>query len=38
MFAGKNLLDYTIYFLQMSKKNDKMIYMYFKDKYGKSWV
>ena len=37
MLAGKNLLDYTKLFSPNDyKKNDKIIYKYFKDKYGKS--
>ena len=35
MFAGKALLDYTNFFLPTTKKNEKTIYKYFKDKYGK---
>ena len=39
MDAGKILLDYTNLFSPNdSKKNDKIIYKYFKDKYGKSRV
>ena len=39
MLAGKNLLDYTNFFLQNDyKKNDKIIYKYFKDKYAKSQI
>ena len=36
MLAGKTLLDYTnLFSLNDYKKNDKIIYKYFKDKYGK---
>ena len=36
MIAGKNLLDYTNSFsLQDYKKNEKIIYKYFQEKYGK---
>ena len=36
MLAEKTLLDYTNLFpLNDYKKNDKIIYKYFKDKYGK---
>ena len=36
--SGKTLLDYTDLFPSKNyKKNDKIIYKYFKDKYGKSW-
>ena len=35
VFAGKALLDYTNFFLPTTKKNEKTIYKYFKDKYGK---
>ena len=39
MVAGKTLLDYTNSFsLNDYKKNDKITYMYFKEKYGISWV
>ena len=42
MVAGKTLLDYTNLFPPNNcKKNDKIIYKYFQDKYGrrsKSWV
>ena len=42
MLARKTLIDYIIFFsLNDYKKNDKIIYKYFKDKYGrrsKSWV
>ena len=42
MLAGKTLLDYSnLFSLNDYKKNDKIIYKYFKDKYGrrsKSWV
>ena len=42
MLAGKTLLDYTnLFFQNVYKKNEKIIYKYFKDKYcrrGKSWV
>ena len=39
MNAEKTLLDYTNLFSPNdSKKNDKIIYKYFKDKYGKSRV
>ena len=35
MVAGKTLLDYTNSFsLNDYKKNDKITYMYFKEKYG----
>ena len=35
MFAEKTLLDYTSLFSPNDcKKNDKIIYKYFKDKYG----
>ena len=38
MIAGKTLLDYTNLFSPNDyKKNDKIIYNYFKDKYGKHW-
>ena len=34
--AGKTLLDYTNFFSPNDyKKNDKIIYKYFKDKYGR---
>ena len=40
MLAGKTLLDYTnLFFQNVYKKNEKIIYKYFKDKYcrrGKS--
>ena len=37
MLAGKTFLDYTNYFaLNDYKKNGKIIYKYFKDKYVKS--
>ena len=37
MLAGKNLLGYTNLFSPNDdKKNDKIIYKYFKDKYVKS--
>ena len=37
MPAGKTLLDYTnLFSLHNYKKNDKIIYKYFKDKYVKS--
>ena len=36
MLAGKTLLDYTNLFSPNDyKKNDKIIYKYFKDKYGR---
>ena len=36
MLAGKTLLDYTIFFSPNDyKKNDQIIYNYFKDKYGR---
>ena len=36
MLAGKALLDYTNLFSPYYyKKNDKIIYKYFKDKYGR---
>ena len=36
MIAGKTLLDYTNLFSRNdSKKNDKIIYKYFKDKYDR---
>ena len=36
MLAGKTLLDYTNLFSPNAyKKNDKIIYKYFKDKYGR---
>ena len=36
MLAGKPLLDYTNLFSSNNyKKNDKIIYKYFKDKYGR---
>ena len=36
MLAGKTLLDYTNLFSSNNyKKNDKIIYKYFKDKYGR---
>ena len=39
MLAGKTLLDYTNLFPPNDyKKNDKIIYKYFKDKYVKSQV
>ena len=39
MIAGKTLLDYTNLFSPNDlKKNDKIIYKYFKDKYVKSRV
>ena len=42
MVTGKTLLDYTNLFPPNNyKKNDKIIYKYFQDKYGrrnKSWV
>ena len=34
MLEGKTLLDYTNLF----SPNDKIIYKYFKDKYGKPWI
>ena len=37
MLEGKNVLDYTnSFFPNDCKKNDKIIYMYFQDKYVKS--
>ena len=39
MLAGKNLLDYTNSFSANDyKKNDKIMYKYFKDIYGKSRI
>ena len=41
MLAGKTLLDHTnllYYSPNYYKKNDLIIYKYFKDKYAKSWV
>ena len=39
MLAGKTLLDHTnLFSLNDHKKNDKIIYKYFKDKYVKSGV
>ena len=36
MVAGKTLLDYTnLFYLNNYKKNDKIIYKYFKDKYDR---
>ena len=36
MLAGKTLLDYTYLFSPNGhKKNDKIVYKYFKDKYGR---
>ena len=36
MIAGKTLLDYrNLFSLNDYKRNDKIIYKYFKDKYGK---
>ena len=36
MIGGKTLLNYThLFSSNYYKKNDKIIYMYFKDKYGK---
>ena len=36
MLAGKTWLDYTnLFSLSDYKKNDKIIYKYFKDKYGR---
>ena len=36
MLAGKTLLDYTNLFSPNDiKKNDKILYKYFKDKYGR---
>ena len=36
MLAGKTLLDYTnLFFPNDCKKNDKIIYKYVKDKYGR---
>ena len=36
MLAGKNLLDYTNLFSPTDyQKNDKIVYKYFKDKYGR---
>ena len=36
MIARKTLLDYTDFFSPNNyKKNDKIIYTYFKDKYGR---
>ena len=37
LLAGKNLLDYTnLFSTNYYKKNDKIIYKYFKGKYVKS--
>ena len=39
MLAGKTLLDYTNLFSPKNYcKNDKKLYKYFKDKYGKSRI
>ena len=39
MLAGKTLLDYTNFFsLNDYKKNDKIIYKYFEEKYVKSHI
>ena len=39
MLVGKTLLDYTNFFSPSNyKKNEKIIYKYFKDKYVKSRV
>ena len=39
MVAGKTLLDYTnLFSLNDYKKNDNIMYKYFKDKYVKSQV
>ena len=39
MLAGKTLLDYTNLFSPNNyKKNDKIIYKYFRHKYGKSQI
>ena len=39
MLEGKTLLDYTNFFFpNYYKKNDKIIYRYFMDRYVKSWV
>ena len=44
MFAGKYLLDYTdLFFPNDYKKNDKIIYKYFKDKHverrkSRAWI
>ena len=42
MLAGKTFLDYSnLFSLNDYKKNDKIIYKYFKEKYGrrcKPWV
>ena len=36
MLAGKNLIDYTkLFFPNEYKRNEKIMYMYFKDKYTK---
>ena len=36
MLAGKTLLDYTnLFSLNHYKRNDKVIYKYFKDRYGR---
>ena len=36
MLAGKTLLDYTnLFYTNDYKKNDKIIYNYFKDKYDR---
>ena len=39
IIVGKTLLDYTNLFSPNDyKKNDKIIYKWFKDKYGKPWL
>ena len=39
MLARKTFLDYTNLFSSNDcKKNDKIIYKYFKNKYFKSWI
>ena len=36
MIPGKTLLDYTnLFYVNDYQKNDKIIYKYFKEKYGK---
>ena len=35
MIAGRTLLDYTNFFPNDHKKNDKIIYKYFKENNGK---
>ena len=39
MFVGKTVLGYANLFSQNDyKTNGKIIYQYFKDKYGKPWL